>query len=131
MGNATSLLIAAMSRVMHLNQTDVLRLRSRLLELSWIGTELNSTVSHNDFRQALKDVRITNEYDTQILNLIFIMIDKNGTSRVDPMEFLVGISPLAIIANPADTLKFALDVRNVRGDGRIRRLDVLGSLKSK
>lgn len=149
MGNASSLSMAAMSYTMHINQTDVFRLRGRLLELSWIDasllidkrhqsdtenvipTKYTYGVNHEDFSRALQDVRITHEYDTKILNLLFIMIDTNGSNRVNPMDFLVGISPLAIITSPLETLRFALEVKDVRGDGRIRHNDFLQCLKSK
>lgn len=128
--------ISAMSNVMKLTKHELIDLRDRCVSLSSTGKGNDPTVetiSRRDFRRAMKESAVAEDNDGEVLDRLFTMWDRSGDDRVDCLPFLVGISPLASWAGVGPKLRFAFELFDVAGVGRIGREDmasVFGSINA-
>lgn len=142
MGNENStgsnrMAVSAMSHMMKLNKPQLLELRDRCLAAANYDGGADSpsghTLSRDLFLGALSELGIESEPDRQVLEKLFVMWDKRGLDRLDPVEFLTGVSPLSSVMDVATKLKFALEVFDYQSTGRINRgglVAVLGGVNA-
>ena len=95
MGNDTSkpsnrMAISALAHMMRLSKPQLLKLRDKCISLSETGKDVPTLsgyqLSRTNFLDAMADVRIAAEPDSQILGKLFIMWDEKGVDWVDPVS---------------------------------------------
>lgn len=133
MGNVTGrsatnrLAIAAMANVTHIEKGELLALQGKFLELAQRQGN-PSTITSDEFEEALREASI-HESDVEILNRLFIMLDKSGDDQINFREFAVGIAPL-VSGDVGEKLAFAFELYDNEGTGRITRAEMAFVLTS-
>lgn len=118
---ANRMAIGAMSTVTDVEKAVVAKLRDGLADLARRGGNPNM-ISKDDYRQALGSVEII-ESDRDILDRLFVMLDRTGEERVNYKEFAVALVPLCS-ATTADKIQFAFDIVDTQATGRLKNNDV-------
>uniref|UniRef100_A0A6U3NZ21 EF-hand domain-containing protein n=1 Tax=Ditylum brightwellii TaxID=49249 RepID=A0A6U3NZ21_9STRA len=132
------LAITAMSNVTKITKSQLTELRDRCIELSKVpsltglddstvsnDTPKNPLITSRDFRIAMAEVGVSEEMDAEVLDRLFTMWDKTGDDKVDPILFLVGVSPLASVMDIEVRLQFAFELFDVKKTGKISHGDIM------
>mmetsp|Transcript_11020 Transcript_11020/g.33042 ORF Transcript_11020/g.33042 Transcript_11020/m.33042 type:complete len:199 (-) Transcript_11020:157-753(-) len=102
------LAVGAMMSVSEVEKPLVRKVRDKFVD---VGSRSGNPkfINRDEFDEALATIQDLADADRQILDRLFIMLDRTGEERVNLLEFAVGIVPL-ITASTADKLEFALEL---------------------
>jgi hypothetical protein len=94
MGNQNSsnnrMAIGAMSHMMKLTRGKLLMLRDHCVAISQDGnTASGYVISRAKFLASMGVVKMSNDPDYEVLEKLFILWDKNGKDRIDPVSFVI------------------------------------------
>ncbi|KAJ1452105.1 hypothetical protein M885DRAFT_445542 [Pelagophyceae sp. CCMP2097] len=78
-------------------------------------------VTKEEFTEAVDAVDVS-ESDREILERLFVMLDKTGEDRINHKELVVGITPF-ISASTAVKLEFAFEMFDADGAGKLKHAD--------
>jgi Ca2+-binding EF-hand superfamily protein len=122
MGNEGSKLgISAMAVVSGIEKENILALQ---LAFKRIADNTGSTIlSRSDFDKALTSVESIQRSDSEILDRLFILMDKNGDSEVDAKLFTISIAAL-ISGSASEKLSFAFSLSDQGHSGSISASDM-------
>jgi len=126
-GAANRMAIAAMSNVTSIEKKELLQMQKAFAEIA--GRSGNpEVISKDEFSEALASIAIT-ESDKEILERLFIMLDKTGDYTISFKEFLCGIAPL-ITGTVIEKITFALELYDLDGAGLVKPFQFTFVLKS-
>lgn len=132
MGNAGSTskgtALVAVAEMMHLTKPQVMDIR----EMCAAMASKDGQIRRKLFHIAVAKSGVQGHLDTEILDLVFTMWDKNCDNRVPFLDFIVGIAPLACrYENMNSALKFVLQVMDRKESGKIDSSGIMSILRSK
>mmetsp|Transcript_17756 Transcript_17756/g.46473 ORF Transcript_17756/g.46473 Transcript_17756/m.46473 type:complete len:222 (-) Transcript_17756:111-776(-) len=81
-----------------------------------------NTLTKDEFAEALEGVGIV-ESDSEILDRLFIMLDKTGDQQINFREFICGIAPL-ITGTVSEKLSFAFELYDMDGSGVVKKAEM-------
>ena len=90
---ANRMAIGAMSNVTDLERPVIQRMSEKLSDIAKREGS-KDLVTKEEFAEALSGLEIT-QSDRDILDRIFVMLDRTGEDRINHKEFIVGIVPVA------------------------------------
>mmetsp|Transcript_33602 Transcript_33602/g.106190 ORF Transcript_33602/g.106190 Transcript_33602/m.106190 type:complete len:199 (-) Transcript_33602:367-963(-) len=127
MGNNTGkaanrLAISAMANVTRIEKDQLRTLQRKFMELAKRQGNPN-TITSDEFGEALQAVGI-HESDAEILNRLFVMLDKSGDDQINFREFAVGIAPL-ITGDVMEKMAFSFQLYDQEESGRISQAEML------
>ena len=91
---ANRMAIGAMSNVTDLERPVIQRMSEKLADIAKREGS-KDLVTKEEFAEALNGLEIT-QSDRDILDRIFVMLDRTGEDRINHKEFIVGIVPFAL-----------------------------------
>ena len=110
---ANRLAIGAMSSVTEIEKAQIRKIRDKFAELGG-GSNV---ISRDDFVEGLDTVELV-ESDREILDRLFVMLDRRGEERVNMKEFVVALVPL--VTGPTSAkLDFALEIYDFENFGKL------------
>jgi len=124
---ANRVAIAAMANVTSLEKKELLKMQKQFLEVAQVQGNPN-TITKAEFAEALSSVGVS-ESDREILDRLFIMLDKTGDYQINFREFIVGVAPL-ITGTVIEKLNFAFELYDADGTGEIKPTEMRFVLKS-
>lgn len=113
--------IAAMANVTSLEKRELLAMQKSFMEISQRQGNPN-TIAKDEFQEALEGCGIT-EADNEILDRLFIMLDKTGDQQINYREFLCGIAPL-VTGEVKEKLNFSFELYDVDGNGTVKKAEM-------
>jgi len=102
--------IAAMANVTSLEKRELLQMQKAFLEVSQRQGNPN-TVAKDEFHEVVEGCGVV-EADKEILDRLFIMLDKTGDQQINFREFLCGLAPL-VTGSLEDKLSFSFELYDV------------------
>lgn len=124
---ASRMAIAAMANVTSLEKRELQSMQKAFMEISQRQGNPN-TIAKDEFQEALEGCGIT-EADNEILDRLFIMLDKTGDQQINYREFLCGIAPL-ITGDVKEKLNFAFELYDVDGAGVVKKAEMTFVMRS-
>ena len=126
-GASNRMAIAAMSNVTSVEKKELMQMQKIYAE---IGSRSGNPdiITKDEFQEGLATVTITDS-DKEILERLFIMLDKTGDYTINYKEFLCGISPL-ITGTVSEKLTFACEMSDVDATGMIKPHELAFVLKA-
>jgi Ca2+-binding EF-hand superfamily protein len=118
---ASRMAIAAMANVTSLEKRELQSMQRAFMEISQRQGNPN-TVAKDEFQEALEGCGIT-EADNEILDRLFIMLDKTGDQQINYREFLCGIAPL-VTGDVKEKLNFSFELYDVDGAGVVKKAEM-------
>ena len=91
---ANRMAIGAMSNVTDLERPVIQRMSEKLADIAKREGS-KDLVTKEEFAEALNGLEIT-QSDRDILDRIFVMLDRTGEDRINHKEFILGIVPFAL-----------------------------------
>ena len=114
---ANRMAIGAMSNVTDLERPVIQRMSEKLADIAKREGS-KDLVTKEEFAEALNGLEIT-QSDRDILDRIFVMLDRTGEDRINHKEFIVGIAPL-INGDMVDKLNFSFELYDLDGTKQVK-----------
>merc|ERR1711988_1838582 len=86
-------------------------------------------ITKDEFQEGLASLPALTDSDKEILERLFIMLDKTGDYTINYKEFLCGISPL-ITGTVSEKLTFAFEMNDVDSTGMLKPHELAFVLKA-
>jgi len=124
---ANRMAIAAMANVTSLEKRELLQMQKAFLEVSQRQGNPN-TVAKDEFHEVVEGCGVV-EADKEILDRLFIMLDKTGDQQINFREFLCGLAPL-VTGSLEDKLSFSFELYDVDTVGVVKRAEMTFILRA-
>lgn len=119
--------IAAMANVTSMEKRELLQMQKAFVEISQRQGN-PSTIAKDEFHEALEGCGIV-ESDGEILDRLFIMLDKTGDQQINYREFLCGLAPL-ITGDVSEKLTFAFELYDIDGLSVVKKAEMTFVLRA-
>jgi len=119
--------IAAMANVTSMEKRELLQMQKAFVEISQRQGN-PSTIAKDEFHEALEGCGIV-ESDGEILDRLFIMLDKTGDQQINYREFLCGLAPL-ITGDVSEKLTFAFELYDIDGLSVVKKAEMTFILRA-
>ena len=119
-GATNRMAIAAMSNVTSVEKKELLTMKKNFAEIA-ARSGLPDVISKDEFTEGLGQVPNITDSDKEILERLFIMLDKTGDYTINYKEFMCGIAPL-ITGTVSEKLNFACEMVDLDGTGMLLSL---------
>lgn len=127
-GATNRMAIAAMSNVTSVEKKELLTMKKNFAEIA-ARSGLPDVISKDEFTEGLGQVPNITDSDKEILERLFIMLDKTGDYTINYKEFMCGIAPL-ITGTVSEKLNFACEMIDVDGTGMLKPNELTFVLKA-
>ena len=118
---ANRMAIGAMSNVTDLERPVIQRMSEKLSDIAKREGS-KDLVTKEEFGEALSGLEIT-QSDRDILDRIFVMLDRTGEDRINHKEFIVGIVPFAL-GKTEELIQMAFELYTNNASDRVTPMDL-------
>ena len=118
---ANRMAIGAMSNVTDLERPVIQRMSEKLADIAKREGS-KDLVTKEEFGEALNGLEIT-QSDRDILDRIFVMLDRTGEDRINHKEFIVGIVPFAL-GKTEELIQMAFELYTNNASDRVTPMDL-------
>jgi len=119
--------ISAMANVTSIEKRELQLMQTQFMEIAQRQGNPH-TITKDEFSEALEGCGIV-EADHEILERLFIMLDKTGDQQINFREFICGIAPL-ITGDVTVKMNFAFELYDMDGTGVVKKPEMIFILRA-